>query len=288
MSRKITPEIYEKLVNAYRELGVNHRIVSESIGCIHYVTARKLYQHGLPSQNMDPIRKVLAEEKIAARAGRVRRRIQIMTSRSKMDAEAHIRKAQEQAQEILKASKEEADAYVAKRMSEVEAEANKHMVETLETLKDKNAARIDAMEQQSDEALLCRISRQNVLAAQAFINVSWKNAKVLATVITEAVQNGELNAKQALAFSKDLIHSTKEVNEATKLALQMDRLRTGDPTDIVRVDSEPLNIEEAARDIQHIANQFELAKRRGLLKSAPKVIEIPAEETNKDPPASGD
>lgn len=261
--------MYEALLRSYRETPENPNAAAKIAGCDHR-TARRGLEDGWPRYSFRPIREVLAEEEAAARA----RRYEIESAQRKREADEYaafvVERARRQAAEAQASAEVQvvaklaeaqvvADRQAKERIAAAEAEARSRIAELTEH------AQSDAIEQRAEEALICHKARKNVLAAQSFVARTWQHAKTLAEQVQQAIESGALTPAQAFQFARDMIRATREVNEATKLALEIERLRVGDPTQVVgiRLEAEPATLEEATRDIEHAAHVLDLV-RRGL------------------------
>lgn len=266
--RAITRENYEAMLAAFRSIAAEGRQMNWTeaglrAGC-DARTARRAYHLGWPGKNWPPAREVLADEQFAARAARmeleiagVMEQLGLLTA-EQADAAAALALARNTAKETL---------------DKAEAGARRRIADLFEK------AHVDGMEQAADEALMSKSSRKNALNAQGFVAMAWGNAKVLAEKIGKMIKDDALTQKNALWLMKELVRATREVNMASRLAIELERLRVGDPTEIVGVKLEPPSIEEAARDIEHAGELLALARRRHPLAQpvgATEVVVMPA------------
>jgi hypothetical protein len=240
--------LYKTLLAAFVEAPGNVSGAARAASC-HNDTARRAWEHGWPEQGLAPIHQVLAEQFTTTRALRA----------EKQAAEAALEEARQAANEKLAEAEAKATALVATAEQEAERRGRQRLAEFEER------AHLDAAEQRADEATLCRAARRNALAVQGFVASVLQNARVLAEKITSAIQSGALTPQQALSFGDRMVRGARDAHEAAKLALQLERIRVGDPTEIIAVKVEPASLDEAARDMQHAADVLELMRRRGLV-----------------------
>jgi hypothetical protein len=210
-------------------------------------TARRAYHLGWPGRNWLPAREVLADEQFHARAARMELEIAgVMEQLGLLTVE------QSEAAAALAAARQAATD----KLEQAEVGARRRIADLFEK------AHMDGMEQAADEALLSKSARKNAMNAQGFVAMAWGTAKVLAEKIGKMVREDNLSQKNMLMLMKELVRATREVNMASRLAIELERLRVGDPTEIVGVKLEPPSIEEAARDIEHAAELLAMARRR--------------------------
>lgn len=230
--RPRTQELYSRIVDAYRESPGNHYRAAVRAQ-VDRATAKNAYLNGWNGLEWaPPIKQLLEQEAVAVRAARQQasEEAEKLVAVRVAELEAQAVRVMEEANAKLEAAglaKEEAEAYLAKRMADADAKAKAHYNTLLER------ARIDAVETQVDEAQMSKLGRK-AAAGAIFVAASFfQNAKTLSEKFVKAFADAEFTPKQAMSAGLMLARLTKEANEAVRLALENERVRTGAPTSVV-------------------------------------------------------
>lgn len=251
----ITREEYERWLEAFRTYPGQYHYVGNAMKSNHHA-ARKAWEIGWPGQDYEPIMKVVEREQTLARAVRVK---MLGESEAHNVAEQVLKDAQKKADELVA----DADRKARGRMAELYTQAN-----------------IDAAQQRAEEAQLTVGVRRNVMAAVGVTAGLLRNANELVRVVGEDIKGGKLTGPQAAAYCKLLVRMIRDVNEAGQTAMQMERLRVGDPTEVVEVRVEPTSLTEAAAEMEHAMNVLQLMRERGLVSGVPGDAREPSEPEN--------
>lgn len=126
-------------------------------------------------------------------------------------------------------------------------------------------AREDAVDTLMQEAKLIRAARENTLALMATTQSVMKGVVKLAPQAYEIIQNAKLTPMQIAAFFRQLASLMKDANECAMRALQLERLRTGEPTEIIGVTG--VSMDDAERETRHTLALIEEAKKLGVIPS---------------------
>jgi len=286
MKREVTQKDYDALTEAYRRSppsvgrGYLTAVARESGCCIRM--AKRAWHKGWPSKGFPPIRKVLGDEHPGRRALASELRETLMAkkhldeltraARVRLDAAEKVKgkaldravgsaarivgEAQEEAEKI----KQQARGELAKAVLVAEKEA-KRKLEALMA-----AAKADALETQQSEIAMCRNMRGLVLAGIVYGRKAFHPdvLDAMAKLIHQAALGGTATLKDAKAFMYALGYFSKNLAEAARVCMELERLRIGEPTEIVSVQVEQLTEEEAIRRLEHGAALADLIRRRAL------------------------
>jgi len=264
---RIHEEDYQRLLEAYRDNPdpSAYSAIGASAG-VSRATAKRAWERGWPERGWPAIRELLDGERDLARARRLDRELEDR----KVSVEEYARRIVEEASRSVEERMEEARAHAAEVIREAEDQAREKVILAEVRAKRKynellEKIGVDAVEQRADEAILCRGARKTVLHHMAFVQEVLTRAKYVAAVITKEAESGSLSFGQALKFMEVMGRVVREANQAGHLAMQLERLRVGSPTDVIGVRVEPATLEEAARDIEHAHYVLQLARDRGLV-----------------------
>ncbi len=128
----------------------------------------------------------------------------------------------------------------------------------------KDDARTDAMKTHEEEGRLVKVARVNVvqlLAASARIGPA---LQVLGERVKQAIEANELSATEAASLLRNLSATATQTVRAGQMALELERLHRGDPTQIIGVAPVEMSPEEAVREIEMAQADLARFKRRGL------------------------
>lgn len=230
-------------------------------------TARKAWDVGFVKLGYRPVRDVIEEDQAVTRA--------LREAAEERSAAAAVL-ASAMAERDLLVGEAQADAR--SRLAKVEADARAR----LDLAEQAHASRVaelnrrveaDGLDQAADEATLSKFSRKNVIAMHALIASSLTGAKQLAARLAALAQGDPdpvtgvpahpLSVKQATELFRQLTRGVKDLNEATLKAIQVERLRVGDPTVVVGIkDDRAMTLDEADAAVQEAQALVSVARRR--------------------------
>lgn len=253
-NRKRNRELYGEFVAAFKELGPNFTLVAERLACDRQ-TAKRVYHYGWERespvgtgpkklQGCGPIKDLLGAQQIAIRAARVDEALAVVADGELSPAEQHLMKAKEQADAIL------ADAQ--KRLAEVEvlATARLNDAETVRQAKLANAdiearrrlsellakAKVDGAETMADEATATKFGRKAAMGAAAVAALMLQDARGLVQNLSCTPEELKLLPPwQRLRYAFALMKLVEAAEKSVVLALQSERLRVGEPTEVVGI-----------------------------------------------------
>lgn len=126
-------------------------------------------------------------------------------------------------------------------------------------------AREDALDSRVQEAKLVRASRENTLVLLGLTQPVLKGLRGVAARIEDLLASSKPTSGQALDIYDKLSSIMLRTNEAAKLALQMERLLIGAPTEILGVAG--VSDEDAERELKRTLALFEEARKLGVVPS---------------------
>lgn len=282
--RQLTQETYDALLRAYRLQGNKpvHAAAARAAG-IDPATAKKGYERGWDRFHMRAISVVLAEEMVGRRAtratalvGAARKRADKLLADARaaaeqavahlmVQAEAEVQRKLDQAEGASQHVLDQAERAAERRVSAAEQEAQDKVAKVYDRM------RLDAAEQTAEEVMLSKSARKNTLQAHGFMALAWANARAIATQIKAAVDGEKLTPKQLMVLMREMTTANKNVVQASKAALELERLRVGDPTEHVKVTVEASTLDEAEASVEQAAGLLALARRRRSAGSQVKV-----------------
>lgn len=234
---EITRGVYEKLVEAYRAFPGKIGTVSRMAG-VDWRTAKRAWEFGWPNRSprgdWPPIKLTIAEEQRGARAN------------SQIDREA----------------------------METELRATRTIVEEriFKEMRERDAARADAVQSRADEAKLVRAERGSAIAAVSLVGRLFRGMLARGEKLEAMVKEGKDEAGQTMTIDQEIkIWSAVYLMAQRVIAMsgqvvQQERLLLGQPTEIIGVSTDGMTIEDAirrAREANEMANRMEArAKRR--------------------------
>jgi hypothetical protein len=291
-NRSRTKELYNQVLAAVRTYGPNFQKVGQVAG-VHRETVRKLYEVGWPDrEGCGPIRRRLEMDEVIVRAARagadpekqVEAAQQILTTslhaarEDALDAADVLGRAskeagklEERAKDILKQAEErleeveklararisEAEKAAQATMGNAELQAKRHMAKLLQD------AKVDTAETLADEANAAKMGRKAALGAVAIAALVCRDAQVIATQARAAIGDlSKMSPINAIRITREMVRLVEAAEKALILALQAERLRQNQPTEVLGITSMDSSLEE--REIKMRAVQRAIAKQRGL------------------------
>ena len=219
---------FSQMVEAYREIPGDAQYCAKQAG-VSRPTAVKAWEEGWPHRGWPPIRTILEEEKILARATRAATQAMVW--------EQPLPELQEKIQSGFAAE-------VAERM-----------------------AKDDAIAVRAREGEMVNLSRENTIAlmqtTSKLIQGAFEKAGEL--MVTIKADDCPMTGSEVVKLVTNVAYLTKTAAEAAKMTMEMERLLMGQPTEIVGLDVRNMSLEDAARTIQLSMQAYERIRARGLL-----------------------
>lgn len=295
MARKPrTKEAYNRILAAYRQAGESHSAAGRLAG-VDRETAARCFREGWPElEGGIPIKDQLEQDRILLRAaraaadpeGQAQSAAQVLqvslegASQGAKDAAEMLAKAAERAREMEARAKEALD-HAAKRLEEVEGLAREKAsqaevaaqatlaraeVEAKQRLAELLAkAKVDAAETLADEANAAKFGRKAALSAAAIAALVLKDAQGIAGQLREALKDlSKLSPHQAIRVAREMVRLVESAEKALILALQAERLRVGQPTEVIGIQGYDTSLEEKEIKVRAVARALERARSRGL------------------------
>jgi hypothetical protein len=125
-------------------------------------------------------------------------------------------------------------------------------------------ARSDAVKTHEEEGRLVKIARVNVgqlLAANARLGPA---LQVLAERMRVAIEAGEVGVKDGSLLLRNMAATAAATVRAGQIALELERLHRGDPTQIIGIAPVEMSTEDAIREIEEAQAALTRYQRRGL------------------------
>jgi lambda repressor-like predicted transcriptional regulator len=292
--RPRTKEWYNIMLAALRETGGNFAQARKRTG-VDRATLRRVWEHGWPNvEGCLPVKDVLQMDRLMVRAARagadpeeqVAVAQQVLTNSLQAaredahDAASMLANASKRAQEAEAKANAMLDDAV-KRLAEVEelarskvSDAEKAAAATIASAdiqaKQRLAellqrAKVDAAETMADEANAAKFGRKAALGAAAIAALVLKDAQVLATQLRAALGDlSKLTPVQAIRVAREMVKLVESAEKAVILALQAERLRIGQPTEVIGIQSVDGGLEEKEIKLKAVQRALERAKAKGM------------------------
>lgn len=292
--RARTKDLYNLILSAYRQVGEIHTKAAKLAG-VDRLTARRCFTDGWPElEGGLPIRVQLEQDRILLRAarasadpqGQAQSAAQVLAvslegaREGAKDAAEMLAKAAEKAAAMEARAKEALD-HAASRLEEVEALARSKAqeaevaaqatlaraeIEARSRLADLLAkAKVDAAETLADEANAAKFGRKAALSAAAIAALVLKDAQGIAGQLRAALGDlSKLQPMQAVRIAREMVRLVESSEKALILALQAERLRVGQPTEVIGVQGYDTSLEEKEIKVRAVARALERARSRGL------------------------
>lgn len=232
MARRIDQDLYDEIIDAFRENPGNFHAVSQAVGC-SWRTAKKAWTEGWEKRNFGPVEKVIELEELEARAVRLEEEEQKLARLREEEAvnDAHIR-AQAR-RDAIAARAEEAKMVKAARASAVSLlEASRKLSNGIEALAPQVRDAIKSLALDAKDPDIDQIERI---------------AKLLWRVSI----------------------STRASSQTAFQILQAERLLLGQPTDIIGVtDLDKMGPDEAMAELENAAKTLQRMRERKKKKNA--------------------
>lgn len=279
--RRRTRELYDHILAAFREHGNNISAVARA-AIVDRATAKRAYDTGWPEmEGCGAIKHVLQVDSVLVRAARastddpkasaaaaevvatsplgkeVARRADELEERARKvlaDAQARL----EEAEKVSKAKVETADEQIRQRMALVEVEAKQRLAEVLQR------AKVDAAETMADEANMAKFGRKAALAAVAITATTLRDVQKIAGDLKLALDGkiATLAPLVAVRLLRELTRLVESSERAVILAMQAERLRVGQPTEVIGIQSLDSSLEEREIRLRALQRSFDKQKAK--------------------------
>lgn len=293
--RPRTKIFYNHILAAARKVGQRNFVAIAKLAGVDRETVSYLWKHGWPKiPGALALKDVLEVDATIARA--VRQKAdpgeQVFTAQQVLstaldgaqedakDAADMLAKIAKRAEEA-EAKAKEMMAEAQRRLDEVEALARAKLDDTEKAAKavllgaDMQAkqrladlltrAKVDAAETMADEANAAKFGRKAALGAAAVAALVLKDAQTIATQLRAAFGDlSKLKPVQAMRLAREMVRLVESAEKAVILALQAERLRLGQPTDIVGIESIDGGLEEKEIKLKAVQRALEKAKAKGM------------------------
>lgn len=289
-----TPAFYATILAAIRRVGPKFGEASRLCGADRNTIA-KVYRLGWPEvEGCLPIKDVLEMDRVlvgAARAGadpeaQVAVAQQVLATsldsarEQAMNASDMLGRAAQRAGEAEKKANLALDEAV-KRLAEVEALARSKMddaekaaaatmasadIQAKQRLADLlNRAKVDAVETLADEANAAKFGRKAALGAAAIAALVLKDAQTIAQQLRVSIGDlSKLSPMQAMRVAHEMVRLVESAEKSVILALQAERLRLGQPTEVLGIETMDSNFEEKEIKLKAVQRALERAKAKGM------------------------
>ncbi len=310
--RPRTKELYDAILRGYRRFGEKHGQAATEAG-VTRKTATDCYRSGWPGVGI-PIREQLALDELTVRAGRQQSEeaqeaskagVAALLRESRGDASSAIdalERASKRAQEMeakAAAALEEARAKLAEvealsraKIDETERAAAATMARAEMEAKSKLAdllqrGKVDAAETMADEANAAKFGRKAALGAAAIAALVLRDAQGIASQLRTAMGDlSKLTPINAIRLAREMVRLVESAEKSVILALQAERLRVGQPTEVIGITGYDTTIEEKEIKVRAVARALERQKlKRNGLAVVPALPPVP--EPGATAPAPG-
>ncbi len=292
--RPRTKELYNRILTSVRQAPGNFREAQRLSG-VDRATIKRVYEHGWPEvDGCLPIKDVLQMDQLMVRAARAKADPEEQVAVAQQVLTQSLDEARENAKDAAtmlaeaakraQAAEEKANAMLAdatKRLAEVEElarskveDAEKAAAATIGSAeiqaKQKLAellrmAKVDAAETMADEANAAKFGRKAALGAAAIAALVLKDAQLIAGQLRTALGDlSKLTPVQAIKVAREMVKLVESAEKAVILALQAERLRVGQPTEVIGIQTADGGLEEREIKLKAILRAVERAKSKGL------------------------
>jgi len=227
--RRLTQELYDRLVEGYRESPGNHAHAARIAGC-GWKLAKRSWEDGWKEYTYAiPIKDQLQADKEGARL-----------QRSRILEEERTKKSEE-----------------------------------------REEARKDAIQARSQEAQAAQRAGVNALAMANIIGKIVLACGPLSTRLAEMLKDpdNDMTARMMAQILKDSTYIVKRGNDAIRTALEIERLRVGNPIDTMDLGIEDMTHEEALEELEGLSKTLARARQQEIV-----VDDVPVDYPEDDEP----
>ena len=290
-------ELWNVVLASVRVLGPNFTKVARQTG-VHRGTVRNLWEKGWPDrEGCLPLKQVLNMDALMVRAARAGADPEAQVDVAQQVLAASLGAAKEDAKDAADMLGKAAQhcAKLEARALAILAEAEKKLVEVEDLSRAKvsdaekaamatlaraeiqakermsdllKRAKVDAAETLADEAQGAKFGRKAAMAAVAIAALVLKDAQVIATQLRAAMGDlSKLKPMEAIRITREMVRLVESAEKSLILALQAERLRLGQPTEVLGITGMDASLDE--KEIKLKAVQRALAKQRAKLSLVP-------------------
>lgn len=258
-NKVLTQKVYNLLIDAFRKTPNNSSQASMAVG-ISPPTAKRGWYFGWPRQGWKPIKDVLKEEQQLARSIIWEGEEQAKKRAAEIEARAHemLRSTEEQvADKQVKAEQE----YTAK-LEQAERDIKQRLADTLDK------AKLNAAETMAAEAQISKSARGTALSLMSIsANIfSNRNLPVIINLINTALSSPTaMTPREAANLLRAFGRFGIDVNQTGKLALDIERERLGQPTEVVQINLENMSLADALKEIDEAKAAADLLREERAL-----------------------
>lgn len=155
--------------------------------------------------------------------------------------------------------------------------------ERLKKAEDREGARKEAIKARTQEAQSAQRARINALAMANIVGKIVLACGPLADKLAETLKKEELGPRVAAQILKDATYIVKRGNEAIKHALEIERLRVGNPIDTMDLGIDDMTQEEALAELEGLAKTLARARQQNVV-----LDDTPLHEDDPEPPEETD
>jgi hypothetical protein len=212
------------------------------------------------------LRDLIAPEVLAAAEADVSAKVATAERELEGLRSAKLYAATEEAKAIIQDAERQAET----RLGLVERAARRKMGELLE------AAHLDAVETMADEALISKLARKNVMVALQVSTELNQDLKELQKVVKAQLALGNIPLAVAMNSISAIAAVNRHHSRTAQIVLELERLRLGQPTEIVEVTGD-------------VSSEEVEAEARLLVESRDRIrAKQAAEEAARNPPPEPD
>lgn len=247
---------YERLLESFREHPGNISAAARSAG-VGRGTARRAWREGWPRRQLPAIIDVMQEEQLLARS---RRQAAVYLGDGPPASGADVPAA--------------STAHVPPGDSGPEAA--------------RMLAKDDAVATREAEGSMVKLARANVVALMSATSRLLSAGIDKAKALEKDIRTGtvELTPKEVQKFLGSLGYLVSKSTESAKLAIEMERLLLGEPTEVLGLEVRNMTLDDAARTIELANRALARARKRGLVPDLdPAADLVPEVEAPADPSA---
>jgi hypothetical protein len=162
-------------------------------------------------------------------------------------------------EELARSKVSDAEKAAAATMASADIQAKQKLAELL------RMAKVDAAETMADEANAAKFGRKAALGAAAIAALVLKDAQLIASQLRLALGDlSKLSPVQAIKVAREMVRLVESAEKAVILALQAERLRVGQPTEVIGIVAADGGLEEREIKLKAVLRAIDRAKSKGL------------------------
>lgn len=228
--RALTQEDYDNCLKAFRERPGNFSHAAKTAGIWHG-TAKVLWEDGKPSKNWPPLRDVILSEQRQARA--------------------MLEAADKQLRDKVRVESEQANLSKKEEALRLELERQK--------------ASNDIARSRAEEATMVRGARQNIVGLMGVSAQLISGGLKLADRLKKTLESSELSPVESTKILQSIASITRQANEAGKVAMAMERIHVGEPTETKEVRVTNMSLMDVKEEIEAAAAELKQLDEEGII-----------------------